>query len=60
MRHPKLDILLSLLPVITLIIMLVKVIRAFGVDSLDGASQVALLVSAGICSAISILYFRIP
>lgn len=60
MRHPKLDILLSLLPVIILIIMLVKVIRAFGVDSLDGASQVALLVSAGICSAISILYFRIP
>ena len=60
MRHPKLDILLSLLPVVILIIMLAMVIRVFGADSLNGGSQVSLLISAGICCAIAMLYFRIP
>ena len=40
--------------------MLALVIRAFGSDSLNGGSQVSLLISAGVCSAISLLYFRIP
>lgn len=54
------EVLLSLLPVIVLVVMLATVIRVFGTASLDGGSQVALLVSAGVCTAISILYFRIP
>ena len=40
--------------------MLALVIRAFGSDALNGGSQVSLLISAGVCSAISLLYFRIP
>ena len=60
MRHRRIDILLSLLPVIILIIMLAMVIRVFGADALDGGSQVSLLIAGGICCAIAMLYFRIP
>ena len=40
--------------------MLAMVIRIFGADALNGGSQLSLLVSAGICCAIAMLYFRIP
>ena len=60
MKKRTLEIWLSLLPVIILIVMLALVIRAFGSDSLNGGSQVSLLVSAGVCVALSLLYFRIP
>ena len=60
MKRRTVEILLSLLPVIILIVMLALVIRAFGSDALNGGSQVSLLISAGVCSAISLLYFRIP
>ena len=48
------------MPVVVLIILLATVIRVFGSAALDGGSQVALLVAAGVCTAISILYFHIP
>lgn len=60
MKSKKHEILLSLAPVVVLIILLATVIRVFGSASLDGGSQVALLISAGVCAAISILYFHIP
>jgi NhaC family Na+:H+ antiporter len=60
MKSKKIEILLSLVPVVVLIILLATVIRVFGSASLDGGSQVALLVAAGVCTAISILYFHIP
>lgn len=60
MKSKKIEILLSLIPVVVLIILLATVIRVFGSASLDGGSQVALLVAAGVCTAISILYFHIP
>ena len=60
MKSKKIEILLSLVPVVVLIILLATVIRVFGSASLDGGSQVALLVAAGVCTAISVLYFHIP
>ena len=40
---------ISLVPIIVLIILLALNISVFGSDSILGASQVALLFSAGIC-----------
>ena len=60
MKKGTLEILLSLLPVVVLIVMLATVIRVFGTDSLNGGSQVSLLIAAGVCCTIAMLYFRIP
>ena len=40
---------LSLLPLVVLVLMLVATIRAYGSDSLAGASQVTLLVVSAFC-----------
>lgn len=48
------------IPLAVLITALVLVIKFFGADALDGASQVALLFSAGVVIAISMLYYKIP
>lgn len=50
----------SLIPFIFLIATLFFVIRIFGSDALSGASQVALLLSAGVTVAISMIFYRIP
>ena len=60
MKKGTVEILLSLLPVVVLIAMLSVVIRVFGSGALNGGSQVSLLLAAGVCCAISILYFHIP
>ncbi len=44
---------ISLIPLLTLVVLLVLVIRSYGSDALSGASQVALLVSAAVCVALS-------
>jgi len=43
-----------------LVTMLFFVIRFFGADALDGASQVALLIGSGVTVAISMLVYDIP
>ncbi len=50
----------SLIPFAVLILILSLVIRIFGSDSLDGGSQVALLLAAGVTVAISILVYKKP
>lgn len=50
----------SLIPFAVLVMALFFVVRIFGTDSLDGGSQVALLLSAGVASAISILAYKKP
>ena len=49
-RTPSIAI--SLLPVVTLVIMLAVAIYIFRGDSLGGASQIVLLIATSICSLI--------
>ena len=51
---------LSLLPLVLLVGMLVFVIRTFGSEALEGASQVALLLASGCCVAIGMGVLHIP
>ena len=54
------SVLLSLFPLVVLVGMLVATIRAFGSDSLLGASQVTLLAVSALCVLIGTLFLRIP
>ena len=50
----------SLIPLLTLIVLLFLVVRAFGADALDGGSQVALLLASGVVIAIAMLGYKVP
>lgn len=52
--------LVSLIPFVVLVTALIFVIKIFGADALSGASQVALMFSAGVVVAISMVLYRIP
>ena len=52
--------LLSFTPIALLVIMLVATIRAFGSDSLAGASQVTLIVVSAFCVLIGMGYLNVP
>ncbi len=51
---------ISLIPMVTLIVLLVLNISFFGSDAILGASQVALLFASGICIALAMLLFKTP
>ena len=51
---------LALIPLTVLIVLLALDISIFGADSILGASQVALLVSAGVCIAVSTWAYKTP
>jgi NhaC family Na+:H+ antiporter len=48
--------LLSLTPVVVLVALLFPVVKLFGVDTLNGASQVVLLCSTAVCALISMIF----
>lgn len=50
----------SLIPLAVLIAAMFFVIRIFGADALDGASQVSLLLAAGTSVAISMIFYKTP
>ena len=52
--------LLALVPLGVLILLLALDISIFGADSILGASQVALLTSAGVCICLSMWLYKIP
>lgn len=52
--------LLSFTPIALLVIMLVVTIRAFGSDSLAGASQVTLIAVSAFCVLIGMGYLNVP
>ncbi|MDR0754682.1 MAG: Na+/H+ antiporter NhaC [Prevotellaceae bacterium] len=52
------SILLSLIPVLTLVVLLFVTIRTFGADALSGGNQIILLTAAAICCAIAIFYCK--
>lgn len=59
-RGQKPSALVSLIPFLFLVIALALVIKVFGTDALSGGSQVALMLSAGVVVAISMVFYRIP
>lgn len=50
----------SLIPLVVLIASIFCVIRFFGADALEGASQVSLLLAAGVAAAISLIFYKEP
>ena len=52
--------LISLVPVLVLVFLLAVNIGIFGSDSILGASQVALMASAGVCVLLSTWFFKTP
>ncbi len=59
-RGEKPSWMVSLIPFVFLIAVLVIVIKVFGADALEGGSQVALLLAAGVAVAISMIFYKIP
>ena len=57
---PSRRILIALVPLVVLMAILALDIAIFGADSILGASQVALLVAAGVCIWLSMWLYRIP
>ncbi len=51
---------ISLVPMITLIVLLALNIAIFGSDAILGASQVSLLFASGICVALAMIFFKTP
>ena len=52
--------LISLIPVLVLVTILAVNIGIYGADAIMGASQVALLVSSGVCIVLGTLFFKTP
>ena len=52
--------LLGLVPVAVLVALIAGVLRHFGSDALNGASQVALLLSAGVAVVLAMAFCRVP
>ena len=50
----------ALIPLVVLIALQVVVIREFGSDALDGASQTALLFAAAVAVAMGMIFYKVP
>ena len=57
---PRIHWLIALIPLATLIALQVVVIREFGSDALDGASQTALLFAAAVAVAMGMIFYKVP
>ena len=51
---------LALIPLAVLVALQVLVIREFGSDALDGASQTALLVAAAVAVTMGMVFYKVP
>ena len=59
-QKPRIHWLVALLPFVVLVALQVLVIRVFGSDALDGASQTVLLFSAAVAVAIAMIFYKVP
>ena len=60
MKQSRARTLISLIPVVVLVTLLAINIGIFGSDAILGASQVALLTSAGVCVLLASIFFKTP
>lgn len=51
---------MSLLPILSLVIIMFLVVRTFGGDAIGGASQLALILSSGLGIALAMLVYKCP
>lgn len=59
-KEVKIHWTVALIPFVVLVALQVLVIRQFGSDAIDGASQTVLLFSAGVAVAIAMLFYKVP
>ncbi|MBQ6254058.1 MAG: sodium:proton antiporter [Bacteroidales bacterium] len=59
-KRPLSRLIISLIPILTLVALLAVDISIFGSDAIYGASQVSLLFSAGICVWLAMWLFKVP
>ena len=59
-EKPRIHWTLALIPLAVLVALQVLVIKEFGSDALDGASQTALLVAAAVAVAMGMVFFKVP
>ena len=57
---PRIHWILALIPLAVLVALQVLVIREFGSDALEGASQTVLLVAVAVAVAMGMLFFKVP
>ena len=57
---PRIHWAIALVPLAVLVALQVLVIREFGSDALDGASQTVLLIAAAVAVAMGMLFFKVP
>ena len=57
---PRIHWTVALIPLVVLIALQVVVIREFGSDALDGASQTALLFAAAVAVAMGMIFYKVP
>ena len=57
---PRIHWAIALVPFAVLVALQILVIRQFGSDAIDGASQTALLFAAGVAVAIAMIGYRVP
>ena len=57
---PRIHWTVALIPLAVLIALQVVVIREFGSDALDGASQTALLFAAAVAVAMGMIFYKVP
>ena len=59
-EKPRIHWTLALIPLVVLVALQVLVIREFGSDALDGASQTALLVAAAVAVTMGMVFYKVP
>lgn len=59
-KTPHIHWTLALIPMVVLVALQVLVIREFGSDALDGASQTVLLVAAAVAVMMGMVFFKVP
>ncbi len=57
---PRIHWTVALIPLVVLIALQVVVIREFGSDALDGASQTALLFAAAVAVSMGMIFYKVP
>lgn len=59
-KDTKYGIIVSFIPIIVLLSLLIFLVKVFDVSVMDGASQVAILLSSAVCVFIGMVFYKVP